>query len=138
MFADLYRDARAATAAAADSLAEYELASEAAFVAQVEAAQDALVSGLVRSAPERIRAASAAGQDHVSLLDWVGPEKFNPAGDGPPREADLCYLFLVKGPREPDHVGGCLQRLRRELAPFRVRHEWNQSTNLNSVIASWS
>lgn len=138
MFAELYREARAATLSASTDLAEYELASEAAFVAQVEAAQTALVARILGGAADRIRAAAAAGQDHVSLLDWVGPEKFNPAGDGPPREADLCYLFLVKGPREPDHVNGCLPRLRRELAPFRVRHDWNQATNLNSVIVSWA
>jgi hypothetical protein len=138
MFEDLYREARAATVSAADELAEYELASEAAFIAQVEAAQDALVAELVTSAPEKVRAAAARGQDHASLIDWVGPEKYNPAGASvPPRDADLCYLFLVKGPREPDHVPGCLPRLRKALAPFRVRHEWNQANNLNSVIVSW-
>jgi hypothetical protein len=139
MFEDLYREARAATVVAADELAHFELASEAAFVAQVEAAQDALVAELVEGAPAKIRAAAARGQDHASLLDWVGPEKYNPAGsDEPPRDADLCYLFLVKGPREPDHVPGCLPRLRKALAPFRVRHDWNQANNLNSVIVSWS
>jgi hypothetical protein len=137
MFKALFDDARVASHAHAEDLANYELASEAAFLDQVAHAQDALLAELLAAAPGLIRAAAAQGRTETSVLDFVGPAKYSPTRDQQPSDADLCYLFLIKGPREPDHVEPLLPRLRAALAPFRVHHVWNQGNNLNSVVVSW-
>ena len=144
MFKSLFDDARVASHAHAEDLANYELASEAAFLDQVAHAQDALLAELLAAAPDLIRGAAAQGRTETSVLDFVGPAKYSPptrADPAMPRrdpsDADLCYLFLIQGPREPDHVEPLLPRLRAALAPFRVHHVWNQGNNLNSVVVSW-
>lgn len=137
MFKALFDEARVACHAHAEDLANYELASEAAFLDQVKHAQDALLAELLARAPDLIRAAAVQGRTETSILDFVGPDKYSPTHAAQPSDADLCYLFLVKGPREPDHVEPLLPRLRDALAPFRVHHVWNQTNNLNSVVVSW-
>ena len=78
MFKSLFDDARVASHAHAEDLANYELASEAAFLDQVAHAQDALLAELLAAAPDLIRGAAAQGRTETSVLDFVGPAKYSP------------------------------------------------------------
>lgn len=157
--AALFVHAREVSAkAAVDNLAR-EAEARREFVTRVAKAQEELCRRVHETLDEKIRTAAAAGQRGVKILSFAGPEKFEwtPPGDTTDDAADTAaddadaanatfsYLFLVKGPREyearedlvRDGVGTVLQTLRDDLAPFGVRHEWDQATNHNSVTVFW-
>ena len=149
--------------AAVDNLAR-EAEARREFVTRVAKAQEELCRRVHETLDEKVRTAAAAGQRGVKILSFAGPEKFEwtpPADAGADTTTDadaaadtasdddssatFSYLFLVKGPREyearedlvRDGVGTVLQTLRDDLAPFGVRHEWDQATNHNSVTVFW-
>lgn len=141
--------------AAADNLAR-EAQARREFVDRVAKVQEELCRRVYETLDETIRTAAAAGQRSVKVLSFEGPEKFawlpasddtvgDTTDDGDTAKQTFSYLFLVKGPREyevreelaRDGLGTVLQTLRNELAPFGVRHEWDQATNHNSVSVFW-
>lgn len=126
----LYRSARELTAKATVDLERAAEEERAAHVAAVRDAQAKLMGGLLDTFRERVEEAARAGKREVDLLTFYGPETF---------EGNFFYLYLVRGPRTPEEgVEPLLGRLQKELAPFAVRHEWNQGTVFNRVIASWA
>jgi hypothetical protein len=146
------------TNAAVDNL-KREAEARREFVTRVAKTQEELCRRVHETLDEKVRTAAAAGQRGVKILSFAGPEKFEwtppetppaDAGADSDKDADessatFSYLFLVKGPREyearedlvSDGVGTLLQTLRDDLAPFGVRHEWDQATNHNSVTVFW-
>ena len=152
----LFVHAREVSAKAAICNLEREAEARREFVTRVAKAQEELCRRVHETLDEKIRTAAAAGQRGVKILSFAGPEKFEwtpPCDDAPGDDAPAApdatatfsYLFLVKGPREyearedlvRDGVGTVLQTLRDDLAPFGVRHEWDQATNHNSVTVFW-
>jgi hypothetical protein len=155
----LFVHAREVSAKAAVDNLEREAEARREFVTRVAKAQEELCRRVHETLDEKVRTAAAAGQRGVKILSFAGPEKFDwtPRGDtttdaaadtatdDDSGSATFSYLFLVKGPREyearedlvRDGVGTVLQTLRDDLAPFGVRHEWDQATNHNSVTVFW-
>jgi hypothetical protein len=102
---------------------------------------------------DAVLTAAAAGLREATVLSFRGNEAVEvppaPAapepGEQPPAPSELCYLFLVRGPRDaPDRrrlvahgFEPLLMRMRRELAPFRVTHRWDRATNGNEVVVAW-
>lgn len=134
-FHDLYAEAQ-------------QLCSEAhgAFVRSVEdetrdlvvrsaAAQQTLVDQMRACISSAVRSSAAAGMRSATLLAFHG-------GD---LHEGLSFLHLFLGPKDAARrrqlaVHGfepLAPRLRRELAPFKVVHRWDQATNLNTVALEW-
>jgi hypothetical protein len=157
----LFAHAREVSAKAFVDNLEREAEARREFVTRVAKTQEELCRRVHETLDEKIRTAAAAGQRGVKILSFAGPEKFEwtppddaddtttdartVATDDDSGSATFSYLFLVKGPREyearedlvRDGVGTVLQTLRDDLAPFGVRHEWDQATNHNSVTVFW-
>ena len=139
----LCQKARLESVGAAHAVAEQVAAERAAFLKRVCAAQDELVGRITEGLEETVMAAARTGKRYAEALSFSGPEKFQwvPEGEELKDEHTFSYLFLVKGPRdEREELAGfkaLVARLREELAPFAVRHDWDQSTNRNAVLVSW-
>lgn len=99
------------------------------------AAQESLLAQLDQGLAEGVRAAAQLGARRATVLAFHGAD----AHEG------FCYLHLLKGPRDPERqqqlgqhgFEPLLRRLRRQWAPFKVTHAWDQATNLNSVSVEW-
>jgi hypothetical protein len=115
-------------------------------VKRTAVAQDALFADLRAALQVVVRDEARKGACQATLLTFVGADVYKPetpAADN--TEPDFCYLHLLKGPK--DHVRRreltahgfepLLMRLRREFAPFRVQHYWDQATNTNYVLVGW-
>ena len=159
-FTALHAEARALTAIAhvqAQKTAEDQTRD---LVRRTAAAQDALCARLRAALPALVRMEAGAGGRQATLLTFVGADVFTMTSDNvvqpepakedevsspAPVNTDFCYLHLLKGPKDHDRrremVGHgfepLLMRLRRELAPFRVQHYWDQATNTNYVLVGW-
>lgn len=107
-------------------------------------AQAALFEDLRVGMQALIRDEARKGACQATLLTFVGADLYKPPAAAPDAP-DFCYLHLIKGPK--DHVRRrelvahgfepLLVRLRREFAPFRVQHYWDQATNTNYLLVGW-
>lgn len=125
----LFAEARALAAGVEDSAAAAAEAERARHVADVAAAQTKLKAALVDGLEARVREAAAGGARELELLAFEGGDTY---------DGTFCFLYLVRGPRQADpEIVPLLTTLRRELAPFRVRHEWKTGTVMNRVMLTW-
>lgn len=146
----LFAEARELTTQVARRDADLEAQRLRSLARGVRAAQDRLMADIVRTMAVVVPQAAAHGQRSADVLQFQGADKYvcgadDDGGDGGGDEESYCYLYLVRGPRERVHreelramgVHPLLPRIRRELAPFVVRHVWNPATNGNTVSVSW-
>ena len=96
-------------------------------------ATDHLVSKICQGLEAKVQASATVGSKHMDLLRFQGNDLEEVSG--------FPMLTLIKGPRDPDLRPLCgptlLQRLRTELAPFKVYHVWHTRSNVNRLILSW-
>lgn len=96
-------------------------------------ATDLLVSRVCKGLEAKVHAAATVGSTHMDLCRFQGNDL--------EEESGFPMLTLIKGPRDPELRPLCgpnvLQRLRTELAPFRVQHVWHTRSNVNRLVLSW-
>jgi hypothetical protein len=96
-------------------------------------ATDRLVSRVCKGLERKVQAAATVGSTHMDLCRFQGNDL--------EEESGFPMLTLIKGPRDPDLQPLCgpnlLQRLRVELAPFKVQHVWHTRSNVNRLVLSW-
>ena len=104
-------------------------------------AQDQLKRKIVDSLPDLIRVAAAQGLCSADVLVFGGGDKFKVEGTN----EEFPLLFLLKGPTDPEQKQKLasegflplLEVLRRDVAPFDLRHSWTVGTNVNKLTVSW-
>lgn len=125
----VFEEARALAATFEHDAAAAAERERQAHVAAVAVAQAKLRATLLEDFRDRVREAAAAGKRELELLAFEGPDTY---------DGVFCYLYLLRGPRQAEAgLVPLLATLRRELAPFRVRHVWKQGTVMNRVVVSW-
>lgn len=125
----LWTEARTLVATFEDDAAAAAERERAAHVAAVAVAQAKLRATLLEDFGDRVREAAARGARELELAAFEGPDTY---------DGEFCYLYLLRGPRVAEAgVVPLLATLRRELAPFRVRHVWRQGTVMNRVVVTW-
>ena len=129
---DLYDEARALIVARRAQETRDAETEAAAHVSAVSLAQSQLLSRLLDGFQERVMEAAREGRCEMELLAFEGGDTF---------DDEFCYLYLLRGPRQPDSfnsgIAPLLPALRGSLAPFRVRHVWKQGTVQNSLVVAW-
>lgn len=138
--ADLKHLHAEATAATWDSVRQAEQAHEAELRAMGErlsAEQERLYAVVMQALPGAVREAAASGRRTAVVLQFSGADKLD----------EFCYLYMLKGPHNPEHraemrqMGAkpLLQRLRAALQPagFGVHHAWQRATNDNTLAVTW-
>lgn len=125
----LCAEVRSLVAHAEEDALRREAEERAAHVAAARAAQDRLFETLLHGFEGLVRGAAAEGKHEVDLLAFEGADTFN---------NEFCYLYLLKGPRQPEAgIQPLLPELRRAVAPFRLRHVWRPGTVQNKLVVSW-
>lgn len=103
-------------------------------------AQELLKKDFLDRISDAIRLAAAKGLTTADVFEFHGNQKFQ-TGDS----EEFPLLFLLKGPTDHEqrhklsHDGfmPLLEALRREVAPFELRHSWMPGTNTNKITLSW-
>ena len=126
----LFERARRLTAEHGELVAKEAELGRQAHLANVWAAQQKLLTTLVDSSLEdAVLGAARQGKTEVELLAFQGSDTF---------DGHFCSLYLLKGPRLPEPgVVPLLRTLRQMLAPFRVKHVWDEGTVQNTVTLTW-
>lgn len=104
-------------------------------------AQEKLKAHIQDKVPDAIRIAAAKGHTMTDIITFHGNDKFIIEGEGD----EFPILFLLKGPANPEQrqmllaegFVPLLETLRREMAPFEVRHNWTVGTNQNRLSLVW-
>lgn len=133
----LHVEAVAATRGAVLQAEEAREQEVAATGARLRAEQERLFQIVMAGLPGAVRHAAAQGQRTAVVLRFTGADKLD----------EFCYLYMLKGPYNPEHraemrhMGArpLMQRLRRELqaAGFGVHHSWQRATNDNTLAVTW-
>lgn len=138
--------ARRAAAEISDRIRESERAQEA---RRVVGEAHALIENLVLAGcGTAVEMAASAGELEATILTFDGAATTDDVGLG--RGEDLAeidknapsLLFLIKGPREKYSkrlmraagVRPVLETLRPRVAPFQVRLDWDELTNVNRLV----
>ena len=99
----------------------------------IREAVDALAITALEHFETSAKTAARLGATRVDILRFHGGDIEEQSG--------VPYLTLVKGPRDPDLraivTETFLDRLRSELAPFKVSHVWHNRSNVNRIVVSW-
>lgn len=135
--AALFREATEATwgaVRAAEVSREQELRATG---ERLNAEQERLYQIVMLGLPGAVRAAASRGQRVATVLRFCGADKLD----------EFCYLYMLKGPHNPEHraemkaLGArpLLYRLRAKLqgAGFGVHHAWQRATNENTLSVTW-
>ena len=125
----LYSEALAQTHGADTGASRRAETARVEHLAAVSLAQTALLRRITEVVPDAVRACAARGERHAVVLQFQGPDTF---------DGELCYLYLLKGPRggDPD-ITPLMVTLRDALKPFRVTHEWRDGTVANTLTVAW-
>jgi hypothetical protein len=121
-----------------DAVVDVETTQDA--IESIWRAQRVLKTTILDKIPDAIRLAAAKGLTHTDVFSFHGNQKFQ---SGETDEYPL--LFLLKGPTDPeqrhklasDGFVPTLELLRKEVAPFDLRHSWTVGTNVNKITVSW-
>lgn len=125
----LFGEAQALVALCEDSRLQAEARDREARLRGIRSAQARLLEGLTEGLSDRVLHAAREGARELDLLTFNGADTF---------DGEFCYLYLLKGPRQQEEgVDPLLPRLRRLLAPFSVRHVWEQGTVHNRIVMAW-
>ncbi len=132
-FTALFAEAGAESQKAAAHAENARVENAALLAKRIKDAQDALVAGIVATAPEKIRESASHGHHSADVLTFNGSDTID----------DLSTVFLVRGPRrgtttDASQAESIVPRLRRIMDPFAVNHEWDVATGGNRVVVSWA
>lgn len=99
----------------------------------IKLAYAGLYDALCQWVPQVVEEATALGKTEAVLFMWDN----NETRDG------IDILYLVRGPRKGSvHRRGMpeplLKKLRQELAPFQVYHEWDSAVHRNRLLLRWN
>ena len=126
----LYAEAQALVAQFEDDRLQAEMREREDHVRAIKTAQAQLLRTVTDGLADRVMQAAREGKRELELLAFEGGDTF---------DGEFCYLYLLKGPRQPeDGVEPLLPRLRKQLLPFSVRHVWRQGTVQNRVVMAWA
>ena len=127
---NLFNEACAISRGVRDQREADDKAAHLAHVDAVAKAQTALLDSILHVVEFNVREAAQKGHREAVVLAFLGSATFH----------DLCYLYLLKGPREYNEntpVVSLMPRLRQALKPFRVAHVWKEGTVQNLITVNW-
>jgi len=105
------------------------------FVENITKAQTNLVDHILEAAEKAVIEAAASGAKNTVVFNFRGADVFE----------GFSILFMLLGGVEYDQkvrLGNygfepAMDKLNNAVRPFDLRHTWDRSTNLNSIVLIW-